>query len=194
MQLAAELFLLPALAAAGMRVVHEDCNLNGFREGQQQGCRCLPGWRGSTCGELALLPASPGAGLHAQADTNMSSWGGSVAWDPGSGRWVGFFNELALGCGINAWEANSRIVRASTADLDKPFAVDAVIKPAFGSEPTLARVPGGKWLLYSIGNRSSTLPPRTDCAAGYTPKGPPPNGTGGHFHGFVPVEIASPQL
>ena len=139
MQLAAELLLLPALAAAGMRVVHEDCNLNGFREGQQQGCRCLPGWRGSTCGELALLPASPGAGLHAQADANMSSWGGSVAWDPGSGRWVGFFNELALGCGINAWEANSRIVRASTADLDKPFAVDAVIKPAFGSEQTLAR-------------------------------------------------------
>jgi len=166
--------------------VHEYCNLNGHLE--KQLCQCLPAWRGATCGELVLLPVVRGAGMHANAD--LSSWGGSVAWDPDTSRWQGFFNELVSGCGINSWESNSRIVRASTDDLDKPFKIEAVIKPAFGSEPTLTRM-GDQWLLYSIGNQSSTLPPRTDCREGYTPKAHPPKGTGGNFHGFVPVEIRS---
>ena len=82
-------------------------------------------------------------------------------------------------------------MRASTDDLDKAFAVEAVIKPAFGSEPTLSRLQDGRWVLYSIGNTSSTNPPRTDCSQGYSPSGAPPNGTGGHFHGYVPVEVRS---
>jgi hypothetical protein len=100
-----------------------------------------------------------------------------------------FANEMVEGCGINAWESNSRVVRASTADLNQPFEVEAEIKGPFGSEPSLARI-GDDWLLYSIGNKSSTKPPRPDCSQGYTPKGPAPNGTGGNFHGYVPVEVA----
>ena len=70
-----------------------------------------------------------------------------------------------------------------------------------GSEPTLARLPsvggdvnsgGPTWLMFSIGNRSSSFPPRTDCAGGYTPKAAPANHkTGGNFKHAVPVEIAS---
>ena len=68
-----------------------------------------------------------------------------------------------------------------------------------GHEPTLTRLPsvggdGGDptWLMYSIGNRSSSYPPRTDCAGGYTPKAAPANNkTGGNFKHAVPVEIAS---
>jgi hypothetical protein len=200
--------------------VHGSCNLNGHllltshqpmhvapspqqqlllqhpHPDPDQRCLCLPGWRGATCGELAVLPAVRGAGLHAVNSSNLSSWGASIAWDATSARWQGLFNELVLGCGITSWEANSRIVRASTDDLARPFVVEAVIKPAFGSEPTLTRTAAGpagpgKWLMYSIGNTSSTLPPRTDCDGGYTPKKPSPNGTGGNFRGFVPVEIAS---
>ena len=197
-------------------VLAEACNLNGELHGDGT-CTCLAAWTGPTCGQLALQPAKSAAGLHSQGP--LSSWGGAVAFDGPSKRWVMFGNELASECGINSWESNSRIVRASTADLDKPFLVDEVVLSAFASEPSLAVI-GDEWLLYSIGNGSSARPPRTDCKDGYllriiymryihrylhtnstckyhiyiirsryTPKAPPPNGTGGNFIGFVPVSV-----
>ena len=81
-------------------------------------------------------------------------------------------------------------MRASTSDLKEAFVVDEVVLPAFASEPSLARL-GEQWLLYSIGNTSSTKPARTDCKEGYTPKAAPPNGTGGNFVGFVPVSVST---
>ena len=179
-----------AEVAAPRSVLSEACNLNGRLVQADHGgrCVCLPAWRGASCGELALLPAHAGAGLH--AGSNMSSWGGAVAFDAPSGRWVMFGNELVGGCGINSWESNSRIVRASTADLDTAFVVDAVVLPSFASEPSLAKL-GEQWLLYSIGNASSSKPPRTDCVEGYSPSGAPPPGTGGNFVGFVPVSVST---
>lgn len=162
------------------------CNLNGNAT-VTGSCVCLAAWTGPTCGVLALLPAHRGAGLH--AESNLSSWGGAVAFDEASGRWQMFGNELVGGCGINSWEANSRIVRATTADLDQPFVVEQVVMPAFASEPSLARL-GDQWLLYSIGNTSSTKPARTDCVAGYTPAHAAPNGTGGNFKAYVPVSVS----
>ena len=61
---------------------------------------------------------------------------------------------------------HDQVVRASSSSLDEPFVVDAVVKAAFGSEPSLARAPDGKWLLYSIGNSSSSHKPRPDCSEG----------------------------
>ena len=172
----------------------DGCNLNGACEGGA--CRCLAAWRGATCGELALLPAARGAGLHAGASANASAWGGALAYDAPSGRWQMFAAEMVLGCGINAWETNSRIVRASSASLDAPFEVEEEVRPPFSHEPSLARDgASGAWLLYSIGNASSSNAPRPDCAGGYTSAGAPPNGTGGNFKHYVPVEIrSSPAL
>ena len=173
------------------------CNLNGVYDHNTNTCSCLVAWRGTTCGELALLPATRAAGLHAFNATS-SSWGGAVQYD--GTRWQMFAAEMVLGCGINAWETNSRVVRASTTSLDTPFIVEEEIKPAFASEPALLRRPpaatattddANGWLLFSIGNSSSSNAPRPDCMNGYTPKASPPNGTGGNFKHFVPVEIAS---
>ena len=181
---------LGSLLVAHSCRVDEDCNLNGLCT-TSGSCSCLPGWRGPMCGELALISATVGAGLHAAPSSNMSSWGGWVGWDDSTQRWQMFANEMVDGCGINSWEANSRIVRASTSDLQQPFQVEAQVKQPFGSEPTLTRLESGDWLMFSIGNRSSTLPPRTDCIAGYTPGERPPNGTGGNFKGYVPVEVST---
>ena len=113
--------------------------------------------------------------------------------------WHMFAAEMVQGCGIGAWETNSRIVRATSPTAGGKYTVQAVIKPSFAHEPVLVRAPasggvngGGngdkgdsnKWLLYSIGNGSSSVAPRKDCQGGYTPtKG------GGGFHGPVPVEV-----
>ena len=177
------MFTFVSAIAAHACTVDEDCNLNG--RCTSQGCRCLAAWRGPSCGELSVLPAARSAGLHA-SDSNTSSWGGAVTLDAQRGGYQMFAAEIVGGCGINAWETNSRIVRATAASLNEAFKVEEVIKPAFAHEPTLTRLPNGTWLLFSIGNRSSSPPPRTDCARGYTP-----SHGGGRFSGFVPVEAAS---
>ena len=161
--------LLLAATIGGKCTVHSDCNLNGKCLLPQGSCKCLAAWKGDTCGVLNLAPAVKGAGLHAE-NQNMSSWGGAVAFDASSGKWLMYAAEMVGGCGINSWESNSQVVRASSLSLDLPFTVDAVVKPAFGSEPSLAQTADGKWLLYSIGNSSSARNPRPDCSQGYTPK------------------------
>jgi hypothetical protein len=185
--------LLVARVRASVCRTDDDCNLNGECIVGTGTCHCLAAWTSETCGKLALVPAHKGAGLHAADGATSSSWGGAVQFDNDTGRFQMFAAEMVNGCGINAWESNSRVVRASAANMDSAFTVDAVIKPAFGHEPSLARLPsaaGGGWLLFSIGNSSSSNPPRLDCQAGYTPHAPPPNGTGGNFKRYVPVEIA----
>jgi hypothetical protein len=72
-------------------------------------------------------------------------------------------------CGIGCWETNSRVVRASSETAGGMYTVEEEIKPPFAHEPVLQRLQDGRWLLYSIGNASSSSPPRTDCVGGYSP-------------------------
>lgn len=164
----------------------EDCSLNGRCHSVSGKCNCLAAWSGDHCDILNLEPAVKGAGLHAPGgpDSSKSSWGGTVAYDQESKRWIMFAAEMTNGCGINAWETNSRIVLASSETPGGAYRVNSQIKPTFAHEPVLARLADGCWLLYSIGNTSSSDPPRADCKDGYTPKQ-----GGGHFKGSVPVEI-----
>lgn len=110
----------------------EDCNLNGMciikgdvvggARGAARVCKCLAAWKGDSCGVLNLAPATPGAGFHAPtgAASSVSSWGGAIVYDaggggsggggpPNDGRWIMYANEMVGGCGINAWESNSRV-------------------------------------------------------------------------------------
>jgi len=148
-----------------------DCNLNGACTADGQ-CHCLSAWQGATCGELALQPAKPRAGLHAGSGVNMSSWGGDVGLDERTGRWTMFAAEMVGGCGINSWQSNSQIVRAVADEPDGEYVVDAVLQPAFAHEPVLARLANGSWLLYSIGNDTAhpSGPLQEGCRGGYTPK------------------------
>ena len=131
----------PAPAAALCGTDH-DCNLNGACTGGR--CACLAAWRGETCGLLSLRPAGHGAGLHAAPNSTLSAWGGAVVFDAASGRFLMYAAEMVGGCGINSWETNSRVVRASAASMDEPFAVDAEVKAPFAHEPTLARRSDGE--------------------------------------------------
>ena len=147
-----------------------------------------PCW--NSCGKLSLQPASRSAGLHAPGGSspNTSSWGGAVAYDPASQRWQMFAAEMVGGCGINAWEANSRVVRASSATAGGEYVVEEEIKPHFAHEPMLARV-GVSWLLYSIGgNESTPSGPKKGCMDGYTCN-PEICGATPSFSGAVPVEV-----
>ena len=184
--------LTSTAALAEACTTDEHCSLNG--QCAVGACLCLAAWSGPTCGVLNVLPARLTAGLHspASASPSTSSWGGSVAFDRQTGLWQMYAAEMTHGCGIGAWETNSRIVRAVADQPDGEYRVVEVTKPTFAYEPVLAgpleaddgHPWSGRWLLYSIGNASSSDEPRTDCRDGYTP-----TSGGGGFRRAVPVEI-----
>jgi hypothetical protein len=62
-----------------------DCQLNG--ECTAGACVCDAAWRGANCSVLALLPAKLVNG-YGHTASNVSSWGGQIARDPSTGRYV----------------------------------------------------------------------------------------------------------
>ena len=110
-----------------------DCELNGICVGGA--CRCHPGWRGETCGELALTPASKNAGyrrvctkgtnLYDPTDRSqycddspdggngLSSWGASIVKGPDQ-LYHMFVAEMSDHCGLFSWTSQSRVIRATS--------------------------------------------------------------------------------
>lgn len=67
--------LATLVAATSSCSTNSECQYNGVC--QAQTCSCDPGWKGSTCGELDLLPSSfEGTGAYGFSP-NVSSWGGA---------------------------------------------------------------------------------------------------------------------
>ena len=146
-----------------------DCELNGVcRNGV---CACEPAWRGDTCGELALLPATRGSGYRRDG---YSSWGGSVAQAP-DGKWVMYAAEMDLHCGLKVWSTNSRIVRAESQTAGGTYTFQSVVKDRFAHEPTLVGpTSDGQYLLLHVGAgrgvwQQNSHQPCTSCANGSTP-------------------------
>jgi hypothetical protein len=133
------------LLAAGAAVL--ECELNGVLG--KTGCECLPGWKGSTCGELDLLPASPSAGY---TRTGYASWGGSVVQEPSDKKWVMYLAEMDLHCGLSSWSTNSRIVRAESSTPGGTYTFKEVAKKRFAHEPTIiGPTSEGYYLLFHVG-------------------------------------------
>ena len=74
-----------------------DCQLNG--ECTAGACVCDAAWTGANCSVLALLPARWGTG-YGSMNSSVSSWGGGVSRDPGSGKYYLFAAEMNLNCGL----------------------------------------------------------------------------------------------
>ena len=164
----------------------EGCQLNGVCNVATGVCNCDGGWGGSSCSTLKLAPANPAAGYNTPLQKKgTSSWGGSIVFDEVSGRWQMFAAEMSNGCGIGVWEANSRIVRASSATPGGAYEFEEVVVDVFAHEPVLARDSNGDWLLYHIG-RGDTDVNTTSCPASLCTEGYSPSSGCGGVPGFNP--------
>ena len=97
---------------------------------------CTAAWKGATCGELDLVPATRTSGYRREG---YSSWGGSaVQSEVDNATWVMYLAEMDLHCGLSSWSRNSRIVRAeSTTGPGGSYTFAAVVKDRFSHEPTV---------------------------------------------------------
>ena len=128
-----------------------DCSFNGHGQHKTGLCRCLTAWKGIACGELDMLPVDRGRLGFRAVDLgghNVSSWGAPILWDDESQLWYGFVSKIQGGCGINAWETNSRIRHIIGTSPYGPFQKQEVIFPAFAHEPSVVRDPQtGAWVM-----------------------------------------------
>ena len=127
----------------------KDCSYNGACISSS--CVCSPAWSGPRCETLRLLPARKDGGFrspHSTPAEHTSSWGGSILYDEADGRWHMFAAEMANECGIDYWEPNSRVVHATAATADGPFAYASTVLEPFAHEPNAVRAPDGTWVIF----------------------------------------------
>ena len=161
-------FLLLPLAAS-LTAVDTACSLNGAVV--RGACVCLAGWRGPSCSQLALAPASPTAGLQLPGN---SSWGGAAVLDS-SGHWHLFASLFQNACGLNSWQPNSMIARAEPVDAAAApggaWALAEVLQGSFAHSPEARRnASDGSITMPLIYQRG--LPVCANCSAGRTGSGP----------------------
>jgi hypothetical protein len=141
---------LPGMWLTTIAALSQHCSLNGRYDLARGLCDCDAGWKGPSCAQLDLLPASPTAyGLHFDA---TPTWGGTAVFDKNQQRW-----SLIVGSRASAADGNdsktdypcdSRIVRAVShgADAAGPYTIAEVLFPRSSWEPALARAPTvGRW-------------------------------------------------
>eukprot|EP00980_Cylindrotheca_fusiformis_P004356 scaffold925_cov129-Cylindrotheca_fusiformis.AAC.9 len=155
-----------------------DCSFNGKCSHVDGRCQCFPAWKGAVCGELDVRPVDRKRLGFRQVDEHgqntSSSWGAPILWDEVSKKWHGFASEIQDGCGINAWETNSRIVHIEGNSPYGPFLKTHVLFSAFAHEPSVVRGPNGEWVMLfsSYHYNASALADVVcgNCKGGVTPE------------------------
>ena len=155
---------LPVLAIAlsrggGACNFEVDCSLNGMCVSGI--CVCHSGWSGAVCSQLALLPAPTTAAYGGGLGGNVSSWGGGVALDPASGKYVMYVSEMSRHCGLGTWGQNSRCVAALSDTPIGPYQKYRTLQSAWCHGAGLARDPLSGTFVFQHMSRGAT--PATKC-------------------------------
>jgi hypothetical protein len=166
----------------GARVKEEacplHCSLNGRCDSSTGVCACAPGWVGSNCRSLALLPLAPPS-QQAYCHFNDSTWGGSVIRGD-DGVYHLFFSEMSNNCSLHDYGSVSRVAHATADRPQGPFVRRGIALPVFAHNPQIVRDPtDGTYLLYHIGDTvpESCVP---DCrGANAAAGGEAPSSAGG---------------
>lgn len=146
-------------------------------------CDCEKPFNGSSCQNLALQSHGCEQGLCLAGE---STWGGGIERDSSSGDYHMYAALMGEDCTLDAWLTNSRVVHASTPDLDTGFtALDIALGPLQNQSrwdsltqhnPTVVRAPDGTWLIYYMGNHPVKGSHAANCSQGQAGnvRAPPP--------------------
>lgn len=148
---------LTAWFMEGSRCANDmDCSLSGVC--QEDGtCKCEPWAEGLDCSYLKFEPVDKARLGYLNED--HSSWGASVI-QKSNGMYHMYVSEIICKndngkrCGLNNWETHSRIVQASSGNIEGPYQrleSMPVVLPAEHHNPSLVVSPTtGDWHLFSI--------------------------------------------
>lgn len=133
-----------------------DCSLNGKCTGGM--CSCYPPWTDKPdCSRLSFLPTPVDRGYPNWASgQNETTWGGSIALDPTSGKYHMFVAEMMNDCPLSTWGQNSRCSHAVSDSAIGPYTFSDVSVTNWCHNPAivLQTKPDGTqlWVLFHIGD------------------------------------------
>jgi hypothetical protein len=123
---------------------------------------CGAGWRGASCGELAVAAGSSLLGYHNLSAGVGASWGANALLV--GGVWHAFVAEMTHNCSLGDVGSNSRIIRAtSAAGPAGPYAFAEVVVAPYAHNPTVRVLPDGSFALFMIGGTPAT---ERNCSGG----------------------------
>lgn len=147
----------------------EECSLNGVYNPYTFSCECNKGWKGDTCGVIALAPAphtardiSPGVAI-----PGVPTWGGGAMYE--DERWHLIVGSRAVNMHNNTledYQCDSRIIRVTSVGDDPlgPYTVAETVFPRSSWEPGLAKNPlTGELVVMFFGNISNPPPVGSDA-------------------------------
>jgi len=140
-----------------------DCSLSGVcaRNGK---CRCDAWAEGIDCSYLQFKPVDKSRLGYLHED--HSSWGGSIVQKGNNGDYQMYLSEIICKedtktqkrCGLNNWETHSRIVLATSRNIQGPYMRRKVILPVEHHNPSIHISPTtGDWHLYSISDSTGPI-------------------------------------
>lgn len=135
-------------------------------------CACFDAWTGAACATLREGPTVqlwPNPSLPLPPDERITdSWGVTLASDPVTGAWTGYFCVACLysAAGPQPFSMhNSGIIQASAPSLEGPFTFESVFSGIFSEGPHMTRAPDGSFLMITPGNSSNGAP--VTCTGDY---------------------------
>ena len=127
-------------------------------------CECDPWAAGADCSYLKLEPVD--RSRLGYLDEDHSSWGGSVVVSKSDGRYHMFVSEITCGedpdarkrCGMNDWETHSRVVQATSSNVEGPYRrAETVLHPEHHNPSVHVSPQTGDWHLFSISGPSGPI-------------------------------------
>ena len=171
MRLLLSLLLLPFAASC---TTDADCEMLGACV--SSACVCFPGWRGPSCGSLALAPSPARTSTQwpLAASSNSSAWGFTRVFDPADGLWHGL---ACVACGrtgvLGDGGGDSFIVHVTSTSGVGGWALHprGLWAPQTTFGPHLARAQDGTFVAVF---RVNTLVNTTMCPGDAAAPAPPP--------------------
>ena len=127
----------------------EDCLYLG--ECINQACKCNPGFKGSRCHELDLLPTDIDWGFR---DSSRPSWGGMVIYR--DGQYHLFASYIMNECDLISYGTNSAILRATSEVPQGPYKYEETVLPPFHHGVAVVEDPHGQIFLWTDGKNTPT--------------------------------------
>jgi len=130
-----------------------DCMYLGECQVESGKCKCSPGFKGSHCHELDLLPTDIRYGFN---NASMPSWGATVIKHQGEYHMVASY--MVRNCDIASYGTNSAIMRATSKTPQGPYKYqETLLEPFHHGAALIQDKARGKFYLYADGR---TIPTR----------------------------------
>lgn len=130
-----------------------NCSLNGVCNIETGLCSCDSPWSGTSCEKLLLKPAPMGGIYGFNGAFNVTSWGGNIIQS--DSMWHLFVTDIGgKGCGLHAWQNQSRVVHATSKNVYGPYTKQSIAVAHQAHNPQ-AIIFNESWYIFHIGSGNS---------------------------------------